>query len=163
AGQVLAHLQTIPALAAAGNVTVTGPVGGPFAIAFGGTLTQTDVNAITTTVAGGATAPIATATNGSNADNSDVVNFTATNQTISMANHPSNVQISNPTLNVTGNDDLTISAKIDAAGTSGSLTVGGSGRVALTNSGNAFTGTGAGVVTVNGSNAILTLRNAAAA
>ena len=38
ANDVLTNLQTIPALTAAGNVTVTGGNGGPFTIVFGNTL-----------------------------------------------------------------------------------------------------------------------------
>ncbi len=39
AANVLANLQTIPALTAAGNVAVTGPIGGPFVVTFGSALT----------------------------------------------------------------------------------------------------------------------------
>jgi hypothetical protein len=55
---VQASLDSIPALH--GNVTVTGSVGGPFTLTFGGTLADANVNLLTAiTTSGGATATIA--------------------------------------------------------------------------------------------------------
>ncbi len=59
---VQASLDSIPTLT--GNTQVTGSVGGPFAITFGGALADTDVSAITAiTTSGGATAAITQKTN----------------------------------------------------------------------------------------------------
>src|SRR5205823_3027786 len=63
AEDVLGALQSIPALS--GNVQVSGPSGGPFTITFGGQLTGVNVDLITASLAGGATATVATTTPGS--------------------------------------------------------------------------------------------------
>src|SRR5947209_2547691 len=55
AAQVQANLQTIPALATAGNVTVSGNTGGPFTIVFGNTLAGQNVSQIASSSTANAT------------------------------------------------------------------------------------------------------------
>lgn len=64
AANVLAHLTSIPALAGTNAVQVTGSDGGPFTITFGGSLTGVNVDPLTASVGGTATASVTSATDG---------------------------------------------------------------------------------------------------
>ena len=62
AAAVQANLDAIPALT--GNVSVTGPAGGPYVITFSNGLTGVNISQLTTAVTGGLTATPATTTEG---------------------------------------------------------------------------------------------------
>jgi hypothetical protein len=79
---VLAHLNSISALS--GNVDVTGDVGGPFTITFKNALANQNVAQLATVPSGGATATVATATNGS-AVASATINITRTDEIQTLA------------------------------------------------------------------------------
>jgi hypothetical protein len=78
ATDILNHLASIPELSMPGVLQVSGAVGGPFTITFTGGLSGVDVDEITATTSGGATASIATPTQGSAPSAVDVKNALTT-------------------------------------------------------------------------------------
>src|SRR5205823_6017363 len=102
--------------------------------------------AVASNAAAATSAPPATITGNLNLNNA--------NRTVTLVNHATANTFTSSVIGIIGSDDLRIDAAIDAGGTTGALTVQGSGRLALTNS-NIFTGTG-NVLVVNSATAILT-------